>query len=132
MSFKALMVIKAVVCLLFGIAFIFFPGFLLSIFGVKLGAGGLFTAREYGATLWGNLMLTWFARNAGVSATRSAIILALFVYDLIGFVVSLVSVLTGVLNPVGWLPVIVYLFFTIGFGAFLIKKPGAAEAPATS
>jgi len=123
MSFKTLMIIKAVVCLGFGIAFIFFPGFLLSIFGVKLGAGGLFTARAYGAALWGNLILTWFARNADHSDARHAIILAMFLYDLIGFVVSLVNTLTGVLNVMGWLVVFVYLFFTVTFGYFLIKKP---------
>ena len=123
MSFKSLMIIKAVVCLAFGIAFIFFPGFLLSIFGVKLDAGGLFTAREYGAALWGNLMLTWFARNSGPSDARFAIILAMFIYDLVGFGVSLVNTLTGVLNSFGWLVVILYLFFTVTFGYFLLKKP---------
>ena len=130
MSFKSLMIIKAIICLLFGIAFIFFPGFLLSLFGVKLSAGGLFPAREYGAALWGNLMLTWFARNAADSDARRAIILAMFVYDLIGFVVSLVYVLAGTLNALGWLPVIIYLFFTMGFGYFLFKKSGTAQAAA--
>jgi hypothetical protein len=118
------MIIKAVVCLIFGMAILFFPGFLFSIFGVKLGAGGLFTAREYGAALWGNLMITWFARNAQDSDARQAIILAMFIYDLIGFIVTLINVLSGVLNPLGWLVVVIYLFFTVGFGYFLIKKPG--------
>ena len=100
MSFKTLMIIKAVVCLAFGIGFIIFPGYLLSIFGVKLGAGGLFTAREYGATLWGNFMLTWFARNAEPSKTRWAITLAMFVYNMIGFLVTLINTLSGVLSVI--------------------------------
>ena len=132
MSFRTLMIIKAVVCLIFGVALLFFPGFLLSILGANLGPGGLFTAREYGAALWGNLMITWFARNAADSDARRAIILAMFIYDLIGFIVTLVNVLSGVLNPLGWLVVIVYLFFTVGFGYFLIKKPGVTlKATAT-
>jgi hypothetical protein len=126
MKFKTLMVIKAVVCLVFGIPLVVLPGALLSFLGTTIGPGGTFTAREYGAALFGNLMLTWHARNAGESDARSAIILALFVYDAIGFVVSLLAQLSGVLNPLGWFIVVVYLFFTLGFGYFLIVKPSVS------
>ena len=121
MSFKNLMVIKALVCLAFGILLLSIPDRLLSIFGATLSDGGMFTAREYGAALFGNLFLCWFAKNAGESDARKAIIIALFVYDLIGFVVTTITVIAGILNPLGWFIVLVYLFFTIGFGYFLVK-----------
>jgi len=117
------MVIKALVCLTFGILMLSVPYQLLSIFGATLSDGGMFTAREYGAALFGNLFLCWFAKNAGESDARRAIIIALFVYDLIGFVVTTITVIAGVLNPLGWFVVFVYLFFTIGFGYFLVKPP---------
>jgi hypothetical protein len=94
---------------------------LLSLFGATLSDGGMFTAREYGAALFGNLFLCWFAKNATGSDATRAIILALFVYDLIGFIVTAITVISGILNPLGWLIVFVYLFFTMGFGYFLIK-----------
>ena len=121
MKFKNLMVIKAIVCLAFGILLLAIPDKLLSIFGATLSSGGIFTAREYGAALFGNLFLCWFAKNATESDARGAIILALFVYDLIGFIVTAMAVISGVLNPLGWLIVFVYLFFTAGFGYFLFK-----------
>ena len=121
MSFKNLMIIKALVCLFFGILFLAIPGGLLSIFGATLGDGGMFTGREYGAALFGNLFLCWFARNAIESDARRAIILALFVYDLIGFIVTTITVISGVLNPIGWFIALVYLCFTLGFGYFLVK-----------
>ena len=127
MSYKNVMVIKAVVCLIFGIILIAVPGALLGFLGAALSSGGAFTAREYAAALFGNLMLCWFARNAADSDARRAIILALFVYDAIGFVVSLAAVLSGVLNPLGWLVVVVYLFFTWAFGNLLMAKPRAAS-----
>lgn len=123
MKFKNLMVIKALVCLAFGILLLIIPDKLLSLFGATLGDGGIFTAREYGAALFGNLFLCWFAKDAAESDARKAIILALFVYDLIGFVVTVITVISGVLNPLGWLIVFVYLFFTLGFGYFLVKPP---------
>jgi hypothetical protein len=127
MQFRSLMVIKAVVCLVFGIILISVPGTLLSLFGASLSPGGAFTAREYAASLFGNFFLTWFARNATASSARYAIILALFVYDAIAFVMTVLTVLFGVLNPLGWLVAVIYLFFTLGFGYLLI---GEKRAPA--
>lgn len=126
MSFKLLMVIKALVSFAFGILMLAVPASLLSIFGVTLSGGGMFTAREYGAALFGNVLLCWFARNAGESDARKAIIIALFVYDLIGFIMTTVTVICGILNPLGWLIVFVYLFFTLGFGYYLVKPPKMA------
>jgi len=123
MNFKNLMVIKALVCLGFGVLLLAIPDKLLSIFGATLGDGGIFTAREYGASLFGNLFLCWFAKNAGESDARRAIILALFVYDLIAFVMTAITVISGILNPLGWSIAIIYLFFTLGFGYFLVKPP---------
>jgi len=132
MSFKTLMIIKAVVCLVFGIAFIFLPSKLLSIFGVTLGTGAVFPAWEYGAAILGNLVLTWSARNASESVARAAIIWALFVYDGIGVIVSLVGVFTGILNSLGWLVVVLYLFFTLGFGYFAFVSPEAKPQTAAT
>ena len=123
MSFKNLMIIKAIVCLAFGILLLAIPDMLISIFGATLGGGGMFTAREYGSSLFGNLFLCWFARNAEESDARRAIILALFVYDLIAFIMTAITVISGILNPLGWLIAFVYLFFTLGFGYFLVKPP---------
>jgi len=52
------MVIKAVVCLVFGPLLLFAPGPLLRLLGTSFGPGAALTAREYGAALMGNLLLT--------------------------------------------------------------------------
>jgi hypothetical protein len=126
MKFKTLMIIKAVVCLGFGPVMLFFPGPLLNLLGVTFCAGAAFTAREYGAALIGNLLLTWLARNADASFVRRALIWNLLVYDAIGFVVTLVFLLLRILNPLGLGVLAVYLFFTIGFGSFLLPKKKTA------
>lgn len=122
MKLKTLLIIKAIVCLCLGIPILFVPDFVYSIFGATLAAGGVFAAREYGASMLGILMLTWFARDSEESKARWAIVLALFVYDAIGAVISLIAVLSGTLNPLGWLVVALYLFLALGFGYFLIPK----------
>ena len=126
MTFKTLLVVKAVVCLLFGVLLLFLPGFLLDVLGASLEPAGTFTAREYGAALFGTLMLTWFARNVVETGARRAILLDLFVYDAIGFVITLLAVLSGVLNLLGWGVAAVYLLFTLGSGYLLIPKKATA------
>ncbi len=126
MKLSTMMVIKAIVCLAFGILFVLVPAPLMSFYGVTLGSGGILVARLYGAALFGNLLLTWFARNdAGSEALRAAV-LALFVYDAIGFVVALVAVLSGVMNALGWAIVGLYLLLALGFGYFQFVKPSAS------
>jgi hypothetical protein len=122
MKLKTLLIIKAIVCLCLGVPILLVPNFIYSIFGATLAAGGIFAAREYGASMMGNLMLTWFARNSQESDARWAIILALFVYDAIGVIVTLVAILSGALNPLAWLVVALYLFLALGFGYFLLHK----------
>jgi len=122
MKLKTLLTIKALVAFCLGIPILLVPNFIYSIFGATLSAGGIFAAREYGASMMGILMLTWFARNSQESDARWAIILALFVYDAIGVIVTLVSILSGTLNPLAWLIVALYLFLALGFGYFLLPK----------
>jgi hypothetical protein len=122
MKLKTLLIIKAIVCLCLGIPILVVPNFVYSIFGATLAAGGVFAAREYGASMMGNLMLTWFARNSQESDARWAIVMALFVYDAVGFVVSLIAVLSAAINPLGWLVVVLYLFLALGFGYFLVPQ----------
>ena len=123
MKLKSLMIIKALVCLGMGVPILAVPIFFYSLFGIKIDAAGALIGREYGAALIGNLLVTWFARNAVDSDARRAIILGLCVYDLIGFIFFLVAQLTGMMNPLGWLAVVIYLFFAVGFGYFYFKNP---------
>ncbi len=125
MKLKTVMVIKAVVCLAFGIPILFFPKFLYGLFGVELAGAATFPAQQYGASLFGNLFLTWLGRNAEESIGRRAITWALFIYDAIGFVITLIVALSGQANALIWGPVVIYLLLALGFGYFLIKPSKA-------
>lgn len=122
MQYKSLMMFKAIVCLILGIPILFVTKSIYCLFGAELGTAGTFPAQEYGAALIGLMLLTWFARNAGPSDARRAIFLGLFIYDAIGFVVTLIATLAGTLNALGWGAAVIYLFFAIGFGSLLITK----------
>jgi len=122
MTFRTLLIIKAVVCLVFGLFLLLAPAALLNLLGTELNDGGTFTAREYGAALIGTLLLTWFAKDVQAADARGAILLDLLIYDLIGMVVTSSVVISGVLNALGWSIVVVYLFFTVGSAYLLLKQ----------
>jgi hypothetical protein len=128
MTFRALLILKAVVCLVFGLFLLLAPIVLFSVLGATLNDGGTFTAREYGAALIGTFLLTWFAKDVKANDARGAILLDLFVYDLIGVIITSSVSLSGVLNVVGWSIVVVYLFFTIGSGYLLVKQKPFSQA----
>ena len=118
MKLKNLFTINAIVAVLFGLAFVFMPATLLSYYGVKLSAAGLIVAQLLGAAYIGYSLLTWLARNKEQSEARKAIVLAMLVSFAIGLVVSLIGQFSGELNALGWLNVVIFLFFTLGYGYF--------------
>jgi len=82
----------------------------------------MFAAREYGAAMIGTLLLTYLARNVAASDAKRAILLDLLVYDAIGVVITVVAILSQVLNALGWGVVFVYLLFAIWSGALLFTR----------
>ena len=118
MKIKHLMILKAIICIGFGIPMLVIPAKLMSLYGLTLDSNGIVMARLYSGALLGNFLLTWFCRNDPGSVTLKAAILYLFVYDGINFIVTLLAVLTGIMSAFGISAMAIYLFFTIGYGYF--------------
>ena len=129
MTFRTLLVLKAAVCLFFGILMLAVPGPLFALLGGTLTAAGRFAAREYGAAMIGTLFLTWLAKDVLASDARRAVLLDLLVYDAIGVVITVVAVATDVLGTLGWGVVVVYLFFAVASGGRQ-SKPLSCEPSA--
>jgi len=126
MSISLLMTINAVVAVIFGIGFVVSPGATLALYGISPDAAFRLVAQLFGAALIGFAVLTWSARNAKASDSRKAIVLALFVSDGLGFILSVIGQLQGIPNALGWLNVVIYLLLALGFGYFQFIKPSAS------
>jgi hypothetical protein len=107
----------------FGLAYLFFPKELLTLFGVEAGEAAIFTARFFGGAVFGYGVLAWAARNAEGSTTRRAIKLAIFCTCLIGLILSIVATFSGFFNTYGWIPIIFFVVITAAFGYFRFIKP---------
>ncbi len=127
MNFRNLMIVSAVLAFGFGIGFVLIPEPLASLYGLTLTPGGIFIARLLGVEFMGYGLLAWFVRNAKDSDACRAILLAFFVTDAVGFIVALLCQLSGIMNPVGWSIVGVYLLLALGFGYFRFVKLDASR-----
>jgi hypothetical protein len=122
MTLRTLFTINAIVAVLFGLAFLLAPVPLLASYGVELSDAGLYVARLLGSAFIAFALISWFFRDSPGSSELRAVILALFVSDLIGFVLSLIYQLQGVANALGWSTVVIYLLLGVGFGYFYMSK----------
>jgi hypothetical protein len=126
MKLSAVFTANSIVALLFGLGFTLVPVTVLTLYGITLSEPGLLVARLYGASLFGYAVLTWSARNTEESGARRAIVLALFLGFAVGFIVSLVGQISGLMNAFGWSAVGIYLVLTLAYGYFQFMKPSAA------
>jgi len=122
MNLRNLFILSAVVGLVFGLGFLIFPDQLLQLYGVELSEAGLYVGRLMGAVFIGVGVITWQARYSNDSLARRAIVAGLFIDFLLGLVVSVMMMFSGLVIALGWSTVIIYLFFTLGYGYFQFIK----------
>lgn len=124
---KTLFTTHAFVTWLFGLALLLIPGTMLAAYGISLNPGGAVIARLLGGAFIGLGAIAWFARGAAPSEALRAIILGISVVATLGCLVAIHGVLSGASNALGWLTVILYGFFAVGFG---MLAGGKAPVPA--
>lgn len=130
MKLGTLMMVKSLVCLVFGLVFVSGPGFLLSLFGVpNLNESGVWMTRLYGSAFIILGLMLWFIRNASEPSVLRGVAVAASIGDGIGLVVVLIGQLGGIMNVLGWLVVTLYLFLSLGFGYFVFVKPSVQAHP---
>lgn len=126
MKLSAFLSIKAVMCFVFGIPMLLAPMGVMPLFGVALDPPGALMTRFFGVALIAVGLICWFLRDAAESATRRDVLLALFVGDTLGFIVALAGQRAGLMNPLGWVVVAIWLLLALGLGYFRFLRPAAA------
>ncbi|MFO7696882.1 MAG: hypothetical protein R6X16_06955 [Anaerolineae bacterium] len=81
-------------------------------------------SRYFGQAFVGLALLWWLFRNTTDAATQRNFGLAAIIGNLIGVIVALIGVSSGMANALGWLNVVLYLVFGLGVGYFAL--PGKA------
>ncbi|MFN8451402.1 MAG: hypothetical protein U0521_23165 [Anaerolineae bacterium] len=128
MTARNLFIVNSIVAIVFGLAFILIPDPVLKLYAVELNAQGLFVSQLFGAALVGFALITWLLRDVDDVGIKQSVMLALFVSDAIGFVLSLIAQLNSLANALGWSTVVIYLLLALGFGYFRFLQRGTSSA----
>jgi hypothetical protein len=129
---RNLLIVHAVVMLVLAAGLLLAPKTILNLFGLSVGttvnfnASMNFVAQMLGATLIVPGLLSWFAGGMEEGARRSVAI-SLLIFNAVGFGVSFfVGVLPEVMSIAGWILVLLFLLFAVGFAYFLFIRPSEA------
>ena len=126
MKLSTFLLVKAIICFLFGIGYAVVPITVGSIYAINLDPDGLIMARFFAALLIGIGLILWLLRNADWNVLK-VITLSLCIADTIGFIVALVGQLAGNMNAFGWIIVVIWLLLALGLAYFSFLKPGTSH-----
>ena len=118
MTLQNMFLINSAVSVFFSLALLLMPTPMLDLFGISTGPADKLLIQFFGAQLLITGLITLFALNTKELRSQRSLTLSFFIGDGIGFIVALGGMLTGVMNVLGWIIVLVYLLLALGFGYF--------------
>jgi hypothetical protein len=127
MRFRIFLSIYAILLIIFGFGFLFAPAWMFNLYGASTNDLGLLTARAFAVwNIWVGVVV-WVAKDDFHSKLFSVMITTLFLSNLAFTLIATLGQIVGTLNTLGWLNVILYLLFALGFAYLLFTKPYKVE-----
>jgi hypothetical protein len=129
MKLRYLLLLNSIVALIFAAGLLLAPKTMLGLFGISVGTSSSFNAslnfvaQLLGAALTLPGLLGWFAAGITEASARRSVAVSLFVFQIIGFAVSLLGMLSNVMSVTGWAVVGLFLVFALGYVYFLFVRP---------
>jgi hypothetical protein len=127
MNYRTLFVINAFVAFLFGVAFLFVPTLAMKQFGVDNYASTRMLAEFFGTAMLALALVLWFAKDITDESVLRGMGVALLLGDLAGLVVSVLGTVGGTLRTNGWMIMVLYALFGLGFAYLVFLRPRMKE-----
>lgn len=119
---KNLLTAAVIFTLLLGAVFILFPAGSFSLLGAEPSSLGLMLTRILGAAVLGFFVILSYARISNQQDLHKAVLRGLFSYLLFSTAFLLVSQLTGLFDPMGWVLVVIHFLFLIWSAPYAFRK----------
>lgn len=125
MNQKHFFTVWAMFYVVFGIALLFIPDQFMTLFGCPLDKHGELIGRVLGSALGGLFFLYYSLRSVpGDSAVIKAIIILSLLFNAVDAPIMAIATVRGVMNQLGWMPVIVNIIIAASSLHFLLKLSG--------
>jgi hypothetical protein len=118
MKLNNFLMLATIVAGVFGLAFMVAPAQLVALYGVKLTPATEVIGRIAGSVIVGFAVVFWAARDGSAADTFKAVMLAGLVANGLDALILLHATVTGLINGLGWLQVLINGGLAIGFWYF--------------
>jgi hypothetical protein len=122
MKLKNWMIAASIILVLFGLGFILIPATLTGWYDATLNDAGIYMTQLLGGAFIALAILNFVLRNTTDVTTQRAFAAATLIGNAVGVVFTLIALLNGVINPLGWTTFALYLVLGLGYGYFLLPK----------
>jgi hypothetical protein len=122
MKLNSFLMVATIVAAVFGIAFLLAPSQLVAMYGVTLTPSTEVIGRIAGSVILGFAIVFWAARNENAAETFKAVLVAGFIANGLDCLILLHATITGLVNGLGWLQVLINGALSAGFGYFAFGK----------
>src|SRR3954453_8874325 len=116
------LMVATMVAAAFGLAVLVAPSALVALYGVTLTAATEVIGRIAGSTILGFALVFWGPRNGSGAETFKAAMMAGLIANGLAPLILLHATVTGLLNGLGWLQVLINGALAVGFWYFAYGK----------
>ncbi|NJC96231.1 MAG: hypothetical protein C3F07_05170 [Anaerolineales bacterium] len=127
MSYKVMFVINAIVAVAFGLAFLVVPEMVLGQFRVDPYDATRVIGQFFGTAMIALGLVLWFAKDANDPAVQRGLGIALLVSSVLGLIVNIIGVSSGVIRANGWITIVIYVLFALGYAFMIFLQPKMKE-----
>jgi hypothetical protein len=126
MKLNSFLMLATIVAAVFGLAFLIGPSQLVALYGVKLTPATEVIGRIAGSVILGFAIVFWGARNGSVAEVFKAVMMAGLIANGLDALILLHATVTGLVNGLGWLQVLINGALAVGFWYFSFGKGKSA------
>jgi hypothetical protein len=126
MKLNSFLMLATIVAGVFGLAFLLAPSQLVAMYGVTLTPATEVIGRVAGSVILGFAIVFWGARNGSGAEVFKAVMMAGLIANGLDALILLHATVTGLVNGLGWLQVLINGGLAVGFWYFTYGKGKSA------
>jgi hypothetical protein len=127
MNYRTLFLLNSFFAFLLGAVFLVVPALAIGQFGVDSYTSTRLMAQLFGAAMLALGLLLWFVKDVASEAMQRGMAIAMLVGALAGLFVIVLGAFTGTLRNNGWMAILAYVLFGLGYALLLFLKREARQ-----
>jgi hypothetical protein len=127
MNYRILFLLNSLFAFLLGAVFLIVPALAIGQFGVDGYTSTKLMAQLFGTAMLALGLLLWFVKDVSSEAIHRGMAIAMLVGALGGLVITALGAFAGTMRTNGWMAIVVYFLFGLGYALLLFVRRQARE-----